>query len=235
MTHIRNARLIEHPAYGRIMVFGPEDSFSSNLAQGEIHEPRLASVLASEMSPGEDFMDVGAHIGITTLGMFREGGRPRVAHCFEPRADAMALLEHNVRGHPNVRTYSFALSAEPRAFTYGPQGCAGIDCTRMGAPSQHVCAALPLDGMDALGFFENRVGLMKVDVETHEVELLTGARSFLARHRPTIVIELHNSIAEDRKNLLRSMGYELVHKLTGWEYIWRNFLYGDYVFKPRWT
>lgn len=59
-----------------------------------------------------------------------------------------------------------------------------------------------------------RVGLMKIDVEHHEVEVLDGARGVLAACKPIVVVETLNTPAFDRvAMLLHVCGYKHVTTL----------------------
>ena len=53
-----------------------------------------------------------------------------------------------------------------------------------------------------------RVDLMKIDVETHELEVLEGFSDYLNKFRPTMLIEiLNNEIGAKVEKLIEGMGY----------------------------
>ena len=53
-----------------------------------------------------------------------------------------------------------------------------------------------------------RIDLMKIDVEAHEPEVLSGMGQYLGQFRPTILIEiLHDEIGERVERLVENYGY----------------------------
>ena len=53
-----------------------------------------------------------------------------------------------------------------------------------------------------------RVDLLKIDVETHEVEVLEGMGALLSAHRPAMLIEILNEeVAQGVERLLKPLGY----------------------------
>jgi len=57
-------------------------------------------------------------------------------------------------------------------------------------------------------FSLSKIDLIKIDVETHEPEVLKGYEKYLSVHKPTILIEvLTDEVAAKVNNLLQGMGY----------------------------
>ena len=53
-----------------------------------------------------------------------------------------------------------------------------------------------------------KIDLMKIDVETHEAEVLEGMGEYLEKFKPTMLIEiLNNEVGQNVENLVRGKGY----------------------------
>lgn len=222
MTAIHRTRAIDHPSYGRIMIFDDEDYISRIVGSGAEWEPEICELMARRVEPGGDVLDVGANIGLSALGILKRGAKPRAVHCFEPRADSMALLQYNLRDQlagGDVEAFGFALSSEPIGVHRYAQTPGNIAGTQMGLYSHEFCASTTLDEVDQRGAFQ-KVSLIKIDVEMHEGEMLEGARGFFRAHRPVMFIEVCDHLVEARAAWLRNeIGYVLERHLGGWDYI----------------
>jgi DNA-binding NarL/FixJ family response regulator len=84
-----------------------------------------------------------------------------------------------------------------------------ISGTRDAEPGSEVisCEAVSLDAVSASGAAPD---LIKIDVEGAEMKVLEGARSLLTRHKPVLIVEVH-----DERNypvaqaMLSALGYAL--------------------------
>lgn len=54
----------------------------------------------------------------------------------------------------------------------------------------------------------NKIDLMKIDVETHEPEVLEGMQKFLGQYKPTLLIEiLNDEVANKVERFVKDLGY----------------------------
>ncbi len=74
-----------------------------------------------------------------------------------------------------------------------------------------------MDKLDNIPIKENRVDLIKIDVEGHEPFVLRGAIETIKKYRPVIFIELKS--AEGDK-ILRNLGYTMEEQLSGENYLY---------------
>lgn len=220
MSELAGVRDVDHPTYGRIKVFGGNDVVSRHVEGGAEWERHLIDIAIPHVRPGYDVVDAGANLGFFALGLLAAGGRPRRVHCFEPRADAMALLQHNVEDRPEIVTYGFGLSDRTRMPPY-EKTLDNVGGTRIGLGSRHRCATLALDSVRTL--FEAPVSLVKIDVEAHELELLLGARRFFAEHRPELILieSFEENHAAVDAELVR-LGYVLRERHGRWDHVYER-------------
>ena len=145
--------------------------------------------------------DVGAHVGFFTLLAAHANPAARVC-AFEPMARIFKRLEHNValNGLKNVRCLCAAVGAsEGMAEFYFPDEAEPVSSSLR---SDMLLASLPTDTvrhvpvavvtLDAVAEREQiaRVGLIKLDTERTEHEVLAGAHEVLTRDRPEIICEV---------------------------------------------
>ena len=61
----------------------------------------------------------------------------------------------------------------------------------------------------------NRISLIHLDVEGHEVKVLQGAKRTLARHKPVLILEIWESKAEELDCYLNEIGYKKIKAIDG--------------------
>jgi FkbM family methyltransferase len=144
---------------------------------------------------GDAAVDVGAHKGAYTFWLRRAvGARGRVV-TVEPQPELAAYLRSASRAMrwDNVRVLEAAASDRAGAATLRVPGSGASPGATLeaGAPGRADwrelrCETVRLD--DALAG-EERVALLKVDVEGHELAVFRGAAGILARDRPALLLE----------------------------------------------
>lgn len=154
--------------------------------------PRV--VYALDLPAGGCFVDVGANIGTSALPAVLRGGFSS-AVCCEPGAESAALLRVNCALNgvsDRVTVVEAAVSDHV--------GVALLDLSTSGPGTRQVVTAgeapgefthvptVTLDALAADGTIElEDVGLLWVDAQGHEAQVLAGARSFVERGTPLAV------------------------------------------------
>lgn len=141
------------------------------------------------------FVDVGANIGLFSIAY---AGRFPAVLAVEANPDTHAVLKANMglRRITNVVTACEAASDGHRRGrihvpTNGNLGWATLDATHHDIPVEATdVACRPLDALVAEHGGGRRVGLVKIDVEGHELSVLKGAEEVLRRDRPVILFEV---------------------------------------------
>jgi len=176
------------------------DLVSVALLRYGFFEEDVTRTLLTFLKPGMTFIDVGAHFGYyTLLGAWIVGNEGQV-HAFEPTPQTFELLQANTRGKSNVHLNQSAVSSRSGTVTlndYGPRfsGCNSLYQTRLnhGAirqlkPTKHEARCTSLDEY----IFEKGIfpGLVKIDAESAEYEILRGMQKTLEEIRPIMSIEV---------------------------------------------
>jgi FkbM family methyltransferase len=133
-------------------------------------------------------VDVGAHIGEYASAARSALGPQVTLHCFEPRPDTFDTLEARFAGDHHTICHRIGLGSESgRASLFGDERSSAFTSlhreTFPAAPSRVDEVELrTLDELAAeLGI--DRIDLLKVDVEGHELAVLEGARGLLRAGR----------------------------------------------------
>ncbi len=156
------------------------------------YEPDVSAVLVTLLNGNKTFFDIGANWGYFTFYAAALPGFTGPIHAFEPAPATRADLEGLVAGlgfGGRITVHATALSdrtgsaemAIHEAET-GLNRIAGSGVGREGAGRVQV----PLKRLDDL---DVRPDVIKMDVEDHEFEALSGGRAVLADAKPAIVVE----------------------------------------------
>jgi FkbM family methyltransferase len=165
-------------------------------------------------------VDVGAYKGGYTYWMRRAVGARGCVLAFEPQAEAAALLRSYVIafGWSNVEVVESALSSVPgEGALLRPASAPSPAGSLVGAslPPSPETTPVRIDTLDRLlatRAATARVGLIKCDVEGHELDVLRGAESTLRQDHPALLVEcetrhLHGHSMNDVFHHLAALGY----------------------------
>ena len=188
-----------------------EAAFTSS---GGAPEATLITWATSLIEPGQTFIDVGAHVG-TWAQHFAT--KCRTVHAFEPQLSTYARLREGVKIAELgavVTCHAVALGARGKVDLHVVSGDGG------GSTLRHRPELPPEIGVERVRAgqlddytFED-VGLIKIDVEGYEIDVLRGAVKTLAEHHPRLLLEAwtHDWYARDRVELIayvESLGYRV--------------------------
>ncbi len=188
----------------------PRLTFAFLANRSWLHEPEIALLPLLSNSNGLA-VDAGANKGVYLYHLCRRFQR---VVAFEPLPQMAAYLAH--AAPINAEVHGLALSnaagvAEIR-LPRGYNELASLETTAgvAGVDADIEVHTTPLATLDSFGL--GPVGLVKIDVEGHELNVLEGARSTLQRFHPTVLIEVEErhrrgAIARVRA-LLEELGYE---------------------------
>ncbi len=192
----------------------------------EGYEPEMTALFYRLARGAETIFDVGAHIGFFSLLAALANPATRV-FAFEPLARVFGRLERNVALNrlPNVRPLCAALGERPGTQEfYFPDGDEPVSsslrsdmllATLPAGTVQHVpVSVVTLDQIVAQERIA-RIGLIKLDTERTEHEVLAGGRETLARDRPEIICEVWPDAGNGRQleDILRPLDYRFYHLL----------------------
>ena len=179
-------------------------------------------LVASLCDPNRISLDIGADLGEFTIAMLASS---RTVIAFEPRpAQAHDLASMFDAVGAAVQVEAVALSDKSGVMTMrvveSEPGRSTIDTNNeLGDVSGDNIASIdvPVKRLDDLHLDD--VGLIKIDVEGHELAVLRGATHTLAQNRPAIVVEAeqrhHPNAVAEITGLLTDLGYTGYFDLGG--------------------
>jgi FkbM family methyltransferase len=168
----------------------------------------------------EMFVDIGAHIGTWTQDF---APRCKRAHAFEPQRGTWERLVEGIRvaGLKGVTCHNVALGAHQGHIDLSIISEDGGGSTLRHRPELGEVLRTEQVKQLTLDQFEfSNLGLIKIDAEGFEFDILRGATNTLARHRPTLLLEAWTQdwYAEARSKLfdhVKELGYR-VTPIQGW-------------------
>jgi FkbM family methyltransferase len=214
---------IDSPWYGRMLVVKSDREMSEAVRRGLLWERALVSAFGEVLAPGEAAIDIGANIGCHTLALADLVGAAGAVVAYEPQPFLTRLLESNTRdAAAEIVVRPIALGAEAATHTvsfpdYASAANPGGWSPAVGdrtekkprVPLEETARSVSVERLDddlpdRVG--SRRVGLIKVDVEGMEVDVLRGAAGVIAEHRPALFIETREH-RDDIDRLLAPLGY----------------------------
>lgn len=188
-------------------------------------EPWITDIITRSLKPGNVAIDVGANSGCHTLMMANAVGMSGKVLAFEPNPRMFSRLKANLRLNrfDHVEAFPVALSREQgRLNLFIPaeadfnQGRGSIHRDNLDAGCEEVSVDVKtLDSMVEEQKLQ-RIDLIKVDVEGHELPVFLGARQALKKFKPILIFEFIEKqwrsggfAPADMEGLLVELGYEL--------------------------
>ena len=171
------------------------------------------------VKPGDTVLDIGAHFGYFTLLFSELVGKSGKVIAFEPTPSTYGLLKGNVASYPNIVAENLALGrecGEAELSDHGLKYCAWNSLaqeSRLGDLPPGISPTKVAVGLVSVDDYvrQNKLapGLMKIDAENFEAEVILGAEHTLRTHAPTIIMETGSDAALLAGGHLIEMGYQV--------------------------
>lgn len=172
----------------------------------EYFENDLLNQLAEILPKDAVIMDIGANIGNHTLYWAIENHAKKI-YSFEPIAQTFAILAKNIEiNHLQniVQAYNFGLSDQTSKARITSFNSANIGATTL---AQSDTGNIELRALDDLDIREDKIDLMKIDVEGHEIFALRGAQKTIRKYKPLIFIEIFDENKSKVFKFFDDLGY----------------------------
>jgi FkbM family methyltransferase len=183
------------------------------------YEPDFFRAMRKHIRRGDTCVDVGGHLGYYSFLMSRLTGPEGRVITFEPVAENIAAIRENIalNKSTNIRVVNSALGERAGMMTL----VRSEDETFSATPSTRGYAVeggrkeveVQVGTLDSFLARENlRPGVIKIDVEGAEIDVLRGANETLRTIRPIVLLEIHgwgDSTSREVTELLASCGYNV--------------------------
>jgi FkbM family methyltransferase len=172
-------------------------------------------------------LDIGAHVGIWTRRMAQIFQH---VYAFEPLSKHIECHQKNLQGFDNVTLNQIALSNKSGTATFKEldfnSGTSTLEWKKITTrQTKHKQQYIDVATATLDSYNITDIDFIKIDVESHEVSLLEGAKETLTKNSPLIFIEvLHKELKKPYtgKDALKDLGYtEILHVGSG-NYIFKK-------------
>ena len=224
--------------YNQVLATHNDYIYRNSIAIDTLWEPNICALIAENIKPNTDFLDIGANIGLITLGVRKALSGTGKIHCFECDNRTFNFLSFNTSHYNNILLYNFGLSDKQNIGSMSVNiynfGCNHFSSTMDETfeyehnkintnltKNNHIYfSLLPLDFLKDT--FTNKISVIKVDIEGFEYHFLIGAKEVILQHRPVIIIEIFKQNKLKVDELLTEYGY--IGNYLGKE---------DYIYYPK--
>ena len=151
-------------------------------------------------------LDIGANIGNHTLYFLNECDACFV-HCFEPIEDTFNILNNNIKLNQlenRTRLYNMAIGRDVGNALVTRYNRSNIGATTLTMSEKGEIKVINIDSIK----FGEKIGLVKIDVEGFEIEVLYGMLETLRKQMPYMMIEILDVHFAEASSLLKELGYQ---------------------------
>ena len=172
------------------------------------HEFFTSAIMDKFIKTDTTVLDVGAHLGWSSLFMARRVGPNGKVLAFEPSEVLAPYLKENIliNKYQNVQVYNKALTEKN----------ADIEIAHSKINSSSESSKVACTTFDT--FYKNssldKIDFVKIDIEGFEMGCLIGMSAFIENNKPKITVEVHG-------NFLQEFGYtakDVINFLEGFSY-----------------
>jgi FkbM family methyltransferase len=206
--------------WGLPLEVGADEAIGFTILTTGVFDPCVTETIQRLIDPGELVVDVGANVGyMTSLAAVRAGPGGRVM-AFEPHPVVFELLTANIARWNGaavapVEPHRLALSdhAGTAQLNAGHSFHANMGLSSLQdaseATSEDVLMPVEVKRLDEV-IGDERIGLMKIDVEGHEPGVLRGSQRLLESGLiRDVIFEDHHPYPDDSTRLVEEAGYRL--------------------------
>jgi FkbM family methyltransferase len=206
--------------WGLPLEVGADEAIGFTILTTGVFDPCVSETIQRLIDPGELVVDVGANVGyMTSLAAARAGAGGRVM-AFEPHPVLFEMLTANIarwNGAAVARVEPHQLALSDHAGTaelnaghsfHANMGLSSLE-TSAEATSEDVLVPVEVKRLDEV-IGDERIGLMKIDVEGHEPGVLRGSQRLLESGLiRDVIFEDHHAYPDDSTRLVEEAGYRL--------------------------
>ena len=182
------------------------------------YEPETLKVFKGLLKEGINFLDIGANVGLFSTIAISRGAK---VSSFEPHPEIRKILKKNLKGSDH-NIYKYAASDVEECVKLFISDEPGSHSLSMGDGNFVKVQAVMLDTI-----INEKVDLIKLDVEGAEVKAIRGMHNILNRYKPALIIEVDEEhlirFDENFASLKRTLDqYGYIHERIGNE---QNYLF----------
>jgi FkbM family methyltransferase len=206
-------------------------------------EPASTAAVSRLVRPGSRVLDVGAHCGYFSLLFARLAGSRGAVHVFEPVPETASRLRSNLARNAtlaaNVRVWEVALSDGAGRLRINVAGATNTGASHVAPVAEvedrwrreaGIVRTIEVECRTGDSIWRElgrpSVGVVKIDVEGHEIHVLRGMREMLAAGRPIVLTEVRDRLLrgaggsrEELFDLMSQMGFVSCERARGGRFV----------------
>jgi FkbM family methyltransferase len=179
--------------YGDLYMSDQDHMWRHWIEQSAVWEEDMNNRLLKFIKKGSNVLDVGANIGTSSIVFLQ---KDCFVHAFEPQKFIVEnMLNKAFKDNKNIKIYHNACGNyngevtlsyidEQKEF-YNPLVCKNLGGQQIGVGGEKV-NIIKIDDLN----IEN-ISLIKIDVETYELQVILGCAKIIKRDKPAVVFEYH--------------------------------------------
>jgi FkbM family methyltransferase len=206
--------------WGAQLAICPNENIGRQVWHMGVFDLTVTETLWRLLDPGELAVDVGANLGYMTSILAAKTGPAGKVWALEPHPQVFERLQANVarwRSTPSLgqvlpQPHALGERAGMATLWIPPRFEENVGLARLSStpPSEGQTCAIEVVPLDDLLAASEKVGLMKVDVEGAELQVLQGARGALGRGQiRDVVFEDHAAYPSPVSRFLESLGFQV--------------------------
>ncbi len=218
------------PGLGWFWVDNARDVVKDTIKKGKIWEPYIVKILATYIKPGDNVVDLGAHMGTISLAMSNLVGQTGMVYSFEGERQFFRELYHNIYSNGRTNIIPHLCWIGDKEEDIEVHYYYGNNYSPVHQPSDRpwILHKHKLDTFDL-----QNISLMKIDVECTEDEILSGAQETIARCRPVLVIEIMGGFGNSNKPEVHTRIAHTIGTLNAMGYSVQKIHVDDYLAVPK--
>jgi len=185
----------------------------SSIYYGYKYERKITNLLTKILKNDQIFIDVGAHVVYYSLLAAKKVGNNGKVFAFEPNNDNYKILIQNINLNKfnQIKYFKIGLSDHDgeAQFYINPYNDGGSSLTKFTYQALEL-VTIKIAKLDTLmsDLTLNRIDLIKIDVEGHQMNTLKGMENTLREFRPKIIVEFNDAPSRDEIiNYLLKLNY----------------------------
>jgi len=177
---------------------------------------------------GDLAIDIGSHIGDTTIPMALCTGKTGLTIGFDPNSYVFKILQENAnlnKDKYNIATHQNAISTKQEEFYFVSSEASfangGISSTKKSSHGKFVQPEKVV-GINLKDFLEtkykdwlNKLAFIKIDTEGYDKEILKSINDLIVQSKPVIIAESFGKASNEAKielfDVIQSNGYEIFY------------------------
>jgi len=174
------------------------------------YEPNVLRIILNQLSKGDVFIDIGAHIGKYSFLAAKKVGTNGKVIAVEPNPIAFKALKSGIKENrlTNVIPLNIAVSNNNAIVQFYLSRWSVGSSMKVSEGSYNTIfvKSMTLDTLVSI-LKLNRVDFIKIDVEGAELEVLMGAINTLINYKPRLIIEVWDINFRNVMTFLQKIGY----------------------------